>query len=335
MLVFEALCFTVGLSTIAALKFESDAWNPSEHKLLSNMLPPSTVQENFPEGEARQTACRSVILAHYHKTGCAYSSRVSSVLHATLGWEQKGWENWTGHQTMWGKIYKGWYDANPENGTKLSARTVVTVSNPSDSLEIPDNACVVHWYRDPRSLLLSSYRYHSSKLYAEPWEFENRTCHRCDARSLHHIFGRCPSETDNCTYFDVLKAAESEQEGLEIDAVMEKKMISTMMGNLKRWANDPRVLHLSVDHLRTDTEATTRCLLNFLEPKNSSQGALFRRLKGLPETHPTHGSYNNTHLLDFLENHMAWGRQLKASRRGPAKIFRRQRDMYGCPVPEL
>lgn len=279
--------------------------------------------------------CKSVIFAHYHKSGCAYSLKSKEFFSSSLGWDQQSWENKTGRDTVWGRIFKGWYGSDPKSHKELRYRSVVKVSNPADTFEIPNNTCLVHWYRDPRLLLVSSYRYHASEKYAEAWEFENRTCHRCDVRSLRHIFGKCHKVKGNCTYWNVLKAAKTEEEGLELDAIMEKKMLGTMMGNLRRWANDPRVLHLSMDHLRLDAEATTRCLMTFLGRRNDSKSMLYQGIKALPELHPTHASYNNTHLVDFLQNHKAWGNQLRASGRGSTKIFKRQLEMFGCPVPSL
>lgn len=299
---------------------------PTKSKLLTTVTGTSNVQDEL----TPPTTCKSVVLVHYHKTGCRVSQRLIQTFYDVWKWSSVTLENTTNRRLKYATIYKSFL----EEDTPLSKSTIARVSNPGTGWQVPEGSCVVHWYRDPTDLLLSSYRYHTSKTYAEPWEYDNRTCHRCDGSSGEYIFSACPDETSKCTYYDMLTGL-SEHQGVEYDAVMEREMLRQMTGNFHRWRNEPNVLHLSMEHLSANTTSTIGCILNFLNRSGTKASTFSQKaiLTLAHKSHPTSGLYDNTELQAFLEGHEAWGSELIRTRRAPLKVFKRQRSMYGCPVP--
>lgn len=126
----------------------------------------------------------------------------------------------------------------------------------------------------------------------------------------------------------------SEEHGVVIEMLLERQEIQNMVGNLQRWANTPEVLHLSMEHLATDFNATVSCITRFAGFHN--QGQLLREAQMLDRhagKHVTSGKYNNTGLRRILEGLEPWGAQVKKLREVAQRIYERQNYMFGCPIP--
>jgi len=219
----------------------------------------------------------------------------------------------------------------------LNASELGMVEAPSSDFLLPSEARVLNFYRDPVSLILSGYRYHGEghELW---WEDNLTTGHMIDEQALDAIFQRCEY---SCSYYQLLKSA-SEEEGILMEALMERWNIQQMMGNLMQWSGNPQVLHLSMDHLTADFNATMSCILRFLDLDSEILGALQELdtssctsdstdVKCRHATSSRH--YDNEKLQALLEQHVSWGPDFAAARQMSQAIFQRQAALFGCPVP--
>jgi len=145
-----------------------------------------------------------------------------------------------------------------------------------------DSLRMLNWIRDPHSLILSAFRYHMQS--PEDWETipgtarcdlwqvqrmtpqSQKDWHKCDMSDHDAMFGLC---AERCSYVQLLTpvTAVNESAGVIIEALNERQEIKTMLAMTAAHANDPRVLHLSVDHLKKDFNQTMRCINAFLGGK--------------------------------------------------------------------
>jgi len=276
---------------------------------------------------------------HYHKSGCDFSKGLAKILSdAGAVYYDEGFD-----------FEKNYSEVEYENGT-CSASQLLSLSqvfldehelkifsNPGSFFLLPTGARIVNFYRDPISLILSGYRYHG--LGPESWEHEKVTCPRVEEKALNAIFERCHY---HCSYFELLNST-SEEEGVIMEALMERGNIQAMQNNMKLWSGSPQVLHVSMEHLATDFNATVSCILRFLDLDNNTLGAAQEldtsscnsasdEAKCEHATSSRH--YDNEGLQILLEQHASWGPEFKAARQMSQAIFQRQASVFGCPVPE-
>jgi len=142
-----------------------------------------------------------------------------------------------------------------------------------------------------------------------------------------------------------------------LESLMDRTMLQHMLSNMQRWAHHPHVLHLSVNHLRTDYVQSMRCMLRFLGRTETYLLERLRKLHSDPGSlckdsatpfqglcdwiyrnrhtrngrHTTHGRYDNAGLRGFLAGHPLWAEQFRAAREAMSAVFSRQEALYGCP----
>lgn len=310
----------------------------------------------FPEGIAsalnalhvkasipRSSGTNGVILVNYHKTGEFFLTRILKVLPPLFGatltedYEPK-FERMFGSDFHNTSAYRGYVGSGV---SALSNGDWARVRGPSATLPLQKDVRTVYFFRDPVDLILSAYRYHSAEPMREPrWQSTPNQCHNCDATASNALFRVC---NFNCTYLELLRGL-NETGGCLAEAYQSRKQLEHMVGNLVKWANDPNVLFLSLEHLGTDYERTMQCMLDFLAFSGDTQTAMTKLAKfdihndsaNLENmTHVTEGKYDNKKIQSLLESHTSWVPQFKQIGRNLLSIYLRQKKMYGCPVPDL
>ena len=133
------------------------------------------------------------------------------------------------------------------------------INDPSSEWPIPKGVCLVHFYRNPTSLLVSAYNYHRKNC-TERWISRRSTCSLCDREAHQEIFSRCAYK---CSYKQLLSRVDT-LTGLHLEKFRSRLTLYHMSRNLRRWNSSREVLHLSVDDLWLDFNGTFRCLLSFL-----------------------------------------------------------------------
>merc|ERR1712187_233733 len=91
-----------------------------------------------------------------------------------------------------------------------------------------------------------------------------------------------------------------------------------MLKNIMLWAHDPAVLHLSMDHLRTNFNRTMACMNRFLGTRGLPL-AMLPSLSALDasegnatsEGHVTSGKHDNSGLEEMLLQEPIWGAEFK------------------------
>lgn len=272
-----------------------------------------------------------VAAAHYHKTGSDFSESMGLAFERVLNMTVKAYHDLSPEEFPTGATWDHFWSKEID----VPSVGYNQIQNPSASWNLPEGVPLVHWIRDPVDLGLSGYRYHSlpeTMMYAEKWEQWDRFAPRIDADAHKAIFSYCGY---TCTYFELLRAA-PEQEGVIIEMLMERHEIQNMVSNLQRWANNPQVLHVSLEHLRTDYNATVKCVLKFygLDYVEELPGQLQPTAMLRSASHVTSGRYNNTALKSMLRRHKTWGAQFEEVQELSRLIFERQNRTFGCPMPE-
>merc|ERR1711879_533946 len=120
-----------------------------------------------------------------------------------------------------------------------------------------------------------------------------------------------------------------------VTATGAREQLKHMIGNLERWASNPNVLHISLEHLLKDYNKSIECVFNFLgldtptplehlqavSPKNAEP----RKIAS--------GVVSKEQLCRLLEKHPSIALPLNASRALAWAVHRRQSYIYECPVP--
>lgn len=283
-----------------------------------------SLPEVLPVSQSTQSG--GVALLYYHKTGYAFSLGLLNKLAGTI--QNKNLYNLHGQKYKNGHRSQNFFS----DAIKIEGEGWLRVNQPSATMPFPEGARVIHFYRNPVSRLLSAYRYHSQKTTAEPWEGGIATCQWCTEEENAMIFSSCEH---NCNYFDLLQQL-NETQGIKIEALDSRQTIEQSIFNMWRWVNNGDVLHLSMEHLATDFDATMSCILQFLNMTvTENQLAKLQKLdvKRNPNKHVTRGNFDNSKLKTYLESHKHWGPQFTAIQSVENQIWLRQKNLYGCPVP--
>eukprot|EP00747_Dinoflagellata_sp_TGD_P083109 gnl/TRDRNA2_/TRDRNA2_161971_c0_seq4.p1 gnl/TRDRNA2_/TRDRNA2_161971_c0~~gnl/TRDRNA2_/TRDRNA2_161971_c0_seq4.p1 ORF type:complete len:300 (+),score=34.22 gnl/TRDRNA2_/TRDRNA2_161971_c0_seq4:61-960(+) len=192
------------------------------------------------------------------------------------------------------------------------------IGNPSSDWPLPSRIRMIHWYRDPAAMIVSAYRYHTSNqsMYDEQgWNIFPCTCHYCDEAVLAAMFKICKY---SCTYFELLGSM-NEKDGVLTEASSRVTLMRHMAMNLLRWAPHSNVLHLSVEQVRFNFNATMKCMMRFMGIRMGARQDLLledlqeldqSRLGAQSELHSTSGKHDNTYLRQVLETHSSWGSDL-------------------------
>jgi len=280
---------------------------------------------------------KGLAFTYYHKTGYDFAQSLASSLGkdglALFVLKDGLAKNETSVQYANGQCFY----SHLQGTIPLEVSELGIVDSPSSAFLLPSEARVLNFYRDPVSLILSGYRYHGEG--QEPWWEDNSTIgHMIDEQALDAIFQRCEYK---CSYHQLLKSA-SEEEGILMEALMERWNIQEMVGNLMQWSGNPQVLHLSMDHLAADFNATMSCILRFLDLDSEILGALQELDTSSCTSDSTDAKclhatssrqYDNEKLQALLEHHVSWGPDFAAARRMSQAIFQRQAALFGCPMP--
>jgi len=292
-----------------------------------------TVEPELP----RAAGNGSFLTVSYYKTGCA----VSWELHVALFLYEFEYFRHNCHKVNYidlpgeGRFSAGrWWDI-PLQYLDVPMLPNYHVEGPAETWDLPPNSRTVHWVRDPVKQIISAYRYnsHGSLASEMPELYLNTTakCGWCDMPSHHAIFELCGF---NCTYSELINAL-PEEAGVMVEATHESAILQHMVANIERWANEPGVLFLSMDHLSKDFDATMECLLSFsgLGDATAMDRLQFLDVSRYPSDHTTSGQFNNTALEQLLEQHPAIAGPVPALRAALSTIYERQHRIYGCPVP--
>lgn len=199
---------------------------------------------------------------------------------------------------------------------------------------------MLNFIREPHSIILSAFRYHMQSP-EEWWEGRPETCMTCGKADHDAMFGLC---AETCNYLQLLTsvAAVNESAGVIVETLNERGNLDNMFNMTFAYANDPRVLHLSVGHLKKDFNSTMQCINTFLGGKGLREDQLhiFQSFNAesesaqfVDDSHITTGKYDNTFLEQFLLSHRMWGPQFATASAYLRSLFQRQAQAYGCPMP--
>eukprot|EP00746_Dinoflagellata_sp_MGD_P078599 gnl/MRDRNA2_/MRDRNA2_31417_c0_seq1.p1 gnl/MRDRNA2_/MRDRNA2_31417_c0~~gnl/MRDRNA2_/MRDRNA2_31417_c0_seq1.p1 ORF type:complete len:416 (+),score=69.15 gnl/MRDRNA2_/MRDRNA2_31417_c0_seq1:97-1344(+) len=271
-----------------------------------------------------------LVMAHYHKTGCEFTRQFQKILQEVNSFIPKAYKDREVRDLPHGGTSHGKFF---QENLSIPLNTIAKVANPSMAWNLPLDAPVVHWYREPIDLIMSGYRYHSNEVSAEKWEKRMSTLIRVDKKAYNAIFSSCGFQ---CSYLQLLKSV-SEQQGVILESLMERQELQNMVVNLQRWGNNPQVLHVTMEHLETDFSLTMKCIIKFYGIDESSTlleelNTLYRP-PGSNDPHVTSGKHDNTKLRILLEQHPTWGREFEKLKGLSKSIYSRQNKMYGCPMP--
>lgn len=292
-----------------------------------------------------------VVFAHYHKTGTIVTGKVMQALFGPAFY-------WAINASALTRMFVGlpwsrvlpicsfvtckwgfpWEADLPPSEGQLG----VGLSAPSRSWQMHPEDLVIHWYRDPLAIILSGFRYHGGEhsmdgvdvLEDWGWLVQPSMCLTCDDEAHASTFGVCGYR---CRYHELLQHVD-EETGVLMEALLSRRAVEDMLVNLARWANEPRVLHLSMEHLLTGLNETSACLLRFLgrdEPLAERLRQLDERVDTGGPQHHTSSHYDNTRLRAFLMESPLWREHFEKAKRVSCDVFARQSRMYGCPmIPE-
>lgn len=167
---------------------------------------------------------------------------------------------------------------------------------------------------------------------SEKWEYlKPGRCHACHESDQLSMFEVCEG---NCSYAELLYSLD-EGHGAIVEILNERGQVQRMLDNIQRWMNNPRVLHISMEHLKADYDKTLSCINSFLGPLGFPEEQLdhFRLLKAnKANNHTTSGKYDNSNIIKMLEQEPVWGAEFVATREAMSKIYKRQADVFDCPV---
>jgi len=273
-----------------------------------------------------------LVSAPYHKTGIVYSRGLVQSL---------------GHLSVLELLPLIHVNASFETQLPTNARgrfweeALEPSSHRLDIVEAPasywprHDAKLLHWYRDPVDLILSAYKYHRSlgpDSGDESWVSDSSpsACAYCDAESYQVLFKDCDYQ---CSYQDLLLSA-NDTSGVMLEAVHSSATLKHMAANVGRWANEPNVLTLSMEHLSYDYNSTMKCMAEFM---GANETELVEQLQAL-DLKRTASVHSSEQLLGqgALKLHLERQPVLSelASLRGIiSAIYVRQSQMYGCPNP--
>ncbi|CAE7245556.1 unnamed protein product, partial [Symbiodinium sp. CCMP2456] len=198
---------------------------------------------------------------------------------------------------------------------------------------MPANSRMVHMYRDPARWIASYYRYLSG---LQSVFHENPAWHTVPGLAL-------GPETLNAVPPD---------QGVLITSQIIRAEVQLMTKVFVKTYHDPRVLHLSVDHLHLNYYKTMRCMLRFLRctghPVSGSCDQLVGTLRkrGLAPTddgsdirehlryrrHATFNKHNNSRLRALVRSVPAWAPGLASFQTLAAQASKRQASLFGCPL---
>ena len=131
----------------------------------------------------------------------------------------------------------------------------------------------------------------------------------------------------------------SASEGVAISALLHAQELNKMFTNLQRWEANPDVLHISLEHFRTNFNATVACILDFFALDSGILEHVQELDVASPQLHlelkhsQTSDRHDNTELRATLEAHPSWGDQFRAASERLQAVFMREHMMFGCPLP--
>lgn len=290
------------------------------------------------------------IFVVYHKTGYAFSRKLCGSIEKTAA-PAKNWgcylsENLTREKIthegregiIMGHAYTRSLNLRWRNWSACAHRVVA----PSTRWVLPAGMRTIHWYREPTTMIVSGYHYHRGQhSHHEGWMLERSTCLYCLAAEHATIFSACGH---TCTYAELLNQA-SAVGGVQLEGVMARQSMIHMVGNLYRWADNPSVLHISMDHIAAGFNQTMACILRFLGLGVEENLGFVQHLDpGIERNlrrdhhlrrHRTSDKYNNTESLrTWLKRWSPWRENFAAARAAISSIAERQHHMYGCIAPE-
>lgn len=293
----------------------------------SPLLSPTAMNIPTVSSMSRSNASGGVAVLIYHKTGYAFTKGLVEKLQVPV----KDVQNRSREAYPRGHRDQAFYE-KAINTTKLDPAKWVRINQPSRRMPLPDGRRVIHFYRSPVKRLLSAYRFHQSLVRTERWCCWKARCLDCTQEESEMIFSSCNYE---CNYYSLLQAVD-ETRGIELEALQSRQSLENMVMNMQRWANNPDVLHLSVDHLAADFDAAMKCMMTFIGMPDADE--LLQNLQELdaskhPNRHVTRNRYDNSRIKAHLENHEHWGPQFTAIQQMEEKLWGRQAKLYGCPMP--
>mmetsp|Transcript_56615 Transcript_56615/g.127746 ORF Transcript_56615/g.127746 Transcript_56615/m.127746 type:complete len:327 (-) Transcript_56615:87-1067(-) len=277
---------------------------------------------------------RGLVLAKYPKAGSTLLGEFVARMSCYVARNETRWD-YTPFQTTVTQYELGWHD-------------IVNVEVPSATWQLPSlpfadmDWRTLHMVRDPHVMAVSAYRYISQmtdyeKYLIEPWSCVSRGCWCCTSATRTELYSPCAT----CSPKDLLQSVPEEQ-GVMIMASLMDQLLVSMVDNVERWTDNPKVLHMSIDQMKLNASQLLRCVQNFLgvqdEPIDEMLDIVNMRFPMIWQSnksfHVTSGKYNNSRLHSLLEAHPFWGVLAARFRRRMSEVYRRQAELYGCPVPD-
>uniref|UniRef100_A0A7S1QBH9 Sulfotransferase domain-containing protein n=1 Tax=Alexandrium catenella TaxID=2925 RepID=A0A7S1QBH9_ALECA len=366
---YVGVSVAVAVAAAGALVMSYKRWTYNEDIawLAAQRVALFEVPDAMPRGRSKHGGARprATLFLLYRKTGIEASVRLCYALHDTAcpGFQGAFRGPWFQNDSNVRLARPGRSSSSrgvilspawerPLSPAMLAASRYAFVIVPSRSWPLPKHVRVVHWVREPLSLILSGYRYAKSQS-LEPWQAWRSHCWSCDEDAHRAAFRACGYQ---CSYNDLLHYLD-EANGALLEAILDRAMLQNMLSNVQRWANHPNVLHLSVSHLRADYVLSIKCMLRFLglagdhitqrlesldhDPHLFCQANgtefqdlcdwILRNAHTRNDRHTTYGRYNNSALRRLLAEHPVWAEQFDAARQALSAVFRRQQALYGCP----
>jgi hypothetical protein len=276
-----------------------------------------------------------------NKTGWMVSWLMAQALSSQAGWRtaEDGIRGKYGNTKKFGNTTARHYEYGTSryslmgSNIDLPPHEVAFVEQPGISMSFLKPVQVIYWYRDPVSLIMSFYKHHR-KGEEFRWTHQETTCHTCDAISHAAVFSVCGF---NCSFHQLVTES-SEELGVVLSAMMLREQISAMRYHLQVWKNKAHVLHLTVEHLSQDFDATMLCLAKFLRFRVSTKDMLMKYPQinpgsGILDPHRSQYVPKDISSRRMLERHPQWGLEFREIRELANTIDQRQLKLYGCPVP--
>eukprot|EP00747_Dinoflagellata_sp_TGD_P181869 gnl/TRDRNA2_/TRDRNA2_35863_c0_seq2.p1 gnl/TRDRNA2_/TRDRNA2_35863_c0~~gnl/TRDRNA2_/TRDRNA2_35863_c0_seq2.p1 ORF type:complete len:317 (+),score=14.80 gnl/TRDRNA2_/TRDRNA2_35863_c0_seq2:84-1034(+) len=292
------------------------------------------------QGPTASPRCpRGIIFATYHKTGSTFVWKL--LWHLSSGdagdlprvYFQASTLTF-GPGTLQGSAGQHWDTDLPQQNHDAHIGQVHHVKEPSQYWQKPEGMCLIHWFRDPLSLLISGYNYHKWSIAAdEHWLFKVGQCSFCGIEQWRRIFSQCGYK---CTYRSLLRKQPFEK-GIVTEYLRAEVTIDHMLNNLKRWEHASDVLHLSVESLRSDYNASMSCMFRFLgyQPQNLLKKVQIlnvgSQLGKQRSGHVTHQRYNSSSDLPLHFTDMLWTVHGDFAS-SINHMIKKQSLAYGCPA---
>lgn len=311
-----------------------------EHIMLAKNVYFNWWPGNYPHPDENSDG--PIVHVTYDRTGTHFVEKLIGNTAPVYGWEAKVYQNDTGASHAHGRS-KGsfWEEDIPSKN-----HTSILVRSPSVTWNPPENYRMIFFYRNPFNMILDAYLHWRRPLGVQKWMAETSTSLRTDEAAHEEIFKFCDYK---CSLRDIF-ISEKETVGLNVTGLLLRNTIHTMLENMKKYANDPQVMFVSLDQLiwKGGLEKTTNCYARFLgkwckKCSFNDHGVPIAKVLRKLNLDNRHVIRRNRHttadlkadkkrLWKALDSHPVWHQHWTQVQRVMRVISERQRIEYQCPV---